>query len=873
MKSRFNLIKLIPLSFFLIFLCTAKSKGQSYGLGFHSHDVVADQRTALDLFPDKGLEISKNFRLSFELSFQPDQADYFGYIFRIIENETRNIDLIYNKRKFIPDSPTEDHDHFKLVTGDRFSKIGFHISLKQLLEQWNKIILEFDFDHDRLIVYANGNKYAEINAHLNKNGHYRLLFGVNDYPDFKTSDAAPINLRNVRIEAEGKTRFFWPLNEADGQKAHELIEDKDGLVKHPLWIRALHQNWKLMKTMHVNGIASAAFNPAAGEIYIIGSDSLWRISAKNGNQTATAYSSGKFNLLHSNESAYNVYNHTLYNYYLDRKNKTVAAYNFDTRSWNRSSNYPAIIDYWHSNNFFSAADSSLYIVGGYGQLTYKSSVHRYHIPSQRWQEVAVKGDKFSPRYLAASGTTDSGRYAYFLGGYGSSSGQQMLNPKNLFDLTRFDVKTKSFKKIYDLNVSGKGFTFANTMVIDEQSRKFYALAFENHTYNSQLQLLSGSLRNPSYQMIGGKIPFDFYDTHSFANLFYSPQSAQLIAVTLFRSDDNNSTIHIYTLSSPPESRTLVSMENIPASHGLYYLIPSGLLLGAGGIIMLIYFQRKRKSRGKTFAISRSPLKPAAADPALIAELLHDDQPDSYDHKESTILLFGDLKLYTPTGDDITGHFTALVKELFIVIIVHSLKSGRGISPEKLIELMWNDKTDTSARNNRSANLSRLKSLLGQMEFVHLSKATGSYTIEIDFDKVYVDYYQYLRLISNLKTITAEKIVSLIEITDKGPFLPSTDYPWLDQTKSDISNKVIDTFLQYAGQIALEDDPEILIRLSNCIFNFDPVNEEAIVIKCKALYYLGKRTLAKSAFQAFNKEYLAFYGEEFKRDLQSILGQP
>src|SRR5882757_8936846 len=149
--------KFLPVCFLIIVLCTTKSKAQSYGLGFYSHEVVADQRTSLDLFPDKAFTVSQNFRLSFEISFLQERIDYFGYIFRIIENGNRNIDLIYNKRDLVPDGSAEDHNHFKLVIGDRFTKVAFDVPQKQLLTQWNKLILEFDVEHDQLILYINQN--------------------------------------------------------------------------------------------------------------------------------------------------------------------------------------------------------------------------------------------------------------------------------------------------------------------------------------------------------------------------------------------------------------------------------------------------------------------------------------------------------------------------------------------------------------------------------------------------------------------------------------------------------------------------------------------------------------------------------------------
>lgn len=859
--------KFIFLCFLIIILCNVKSWGQqSYGLGFYSHEVVADQRTSLDLFPEQGFAPARNFRLSFEVSFFPDQIDYFGYIFRIIENGTRNIDLIYNKRDMVADAPDTDHNHFKLVVDDRFTKIGFDILQKHLLSEWSKIVLEFNFDHDQLLLDVNGHKYVESNAHLNKNGVYKLCFGINNYPNFKTTDTPPFKLRDIRIDVAGKPRFHWPLNEAQGYIAHDLLSNQHGTVNHPLWVRAQHHNWAQIRTVKAQGMASMAFNPLTAEVYVIGSDSLWSISVKNGKQTAVAYRNGRLNLKPSNESLYNIYDRRLYNYYIDHKNATAATYNFNTRTWSKDESYFPIIDYWHSNNFFCAADTSLYVVAGYGQLTYKNNVHRYHIPTGKWTEVDTQGDSFCPRYLAACGVTDSGRYAYFLGGYGSLSGQQMLNPKNIYDLVKYDVKAKTFKKIYTLKTPDEDFALANSMIIDEKAQTYTALAFSNHKYNAYLQLMIGSLNQPSYHTIGSKIPFSFFDTHAFANLYYSPLTQQFVALTLVRSADNVSTVNIFTLATPPDAQPLAI--TLPANRsGIKYYIGTLLLIlvAAAGFI---YYKRRKPIVQPTGSITTGNIIPEG-------DLSHVKQEiattvNSAATRQRTILLFGDLKLYTLQGEDITGQFTSLVKELFLAILIYSLRSGRGISPEKLIDLLWFDKSENSAKNNRSANLSKLRSLLTQMEYVHLSKETGNWKIEIDFNEVYVDYHDYLQLMANCKQINEEKIIALIEITQRGSFLPSADYPWLDQIKSDLSNEIIDILLQYASQINLENDPEMQIKLANCIFNFDLVNEEAMTMKCKALSFLGKHSLAKSTFQAFNKEYLALYGEEFKKDFHSVV---
>src|SRR6218665_2680474 len=70
--------------------------GQSYGLGFESYEVVQDKRTGLDLSPEGTFQFDGNFEVSFEIAFLPGKKTYFGYIVRLIENDKKNIDILYD---------------------------------------------------------------------------------------------------------------------------------------------------------------------------------------------------------------------------------------------------------------------------------------------------------------------------------------------------------------------------------------------------------------------------------------------------------------------------------------------------------------------------------------------------------------------------------------------------------------------------------------------------------------------------------------------------------------------------------------------------------------------------------------------------------
>ena len=168
------------------------------------------------------------------------------------------------------------------------------------------------------------------------------------------------------------------------------------------------------------------------------------------------------------------------------------------------------------------------------------------------------------------------------------------------------------------------------------------------------------------------------------------------------------------------------------------------------------------------------------------------------------------------------------------------------------------------------NIAKLKGILDKMKYCQVSKETGYWKIKIDFEKIHVDYTHYLALIRNKKALNKESILELADITKRGNFLSNTEYEWLDSFKSEISNEIVDSYLGFAATIKISEDPEFLVQLANYVFYFDPVNEEAMIIKCKALAHLGKHSLAKTTYENFAREYSRIYGEDFQMDMPEVL---
>jgi hypothetical protein len=853
----FGIFKIVFSFLFIFTILAGDSYGQSYGLAFSSHEVFQDKRTSLDLSPDKTLCFKDDFDISFDLSFIPNHAVYFGYIIRIIEDDNRNIDLVYNAQA--------DKKHFNIIVGDRLTNIAFDIDPDKLYNQWNHLSIKFDTGHDRIILYNGKATYMASGLHFKPNSCYKILFGINNYKQFQTTDVPPMKIRDIRITENNQLKYNWPLNELSGQVAHEIVAQNDGSVINPIWVTDMHRDWQPVQNISVNGIASIAFDAQKEEVYVIGSDSLYTYSVGTAKWNDKAYAKDKLKLNQGNQSVYNPFDFSLYNFFPDQK--FVSKYNFQNNEWNKKFIAGPVTDYWHLNKFFSRSDTSLYFLGGYGHLVYKNKVQQYHLETGLWNAVKTKGDFFMPRYLAGLGATSRGDTAYILGGYGNSSGQQILNPQNIYDMMRFTVKDKTFKKLFELKVNGQDFAFANSLVIDERNKTYYGLIFPQHKYNSTLQLIKGSLTKPRYTLMGSTIPYSFHDTHSFADLYYCPLSKRFIAVTLLRTDNNQTRVQIYTLLAPPYGTKAVSV--ITGSTTKWYVM--GLL--AALIILWVSIKNRKKAPLDRLAQpggGGEPVVIPTANAGAVNLPVSDVRIFNQNvHLKNAILLFGDLQVFDLEGVDITKYFTPLIKELFLVILLYSIRWGRGLSSEKLNEILWRDKSAKSARNNRSVNIAKLKSLLDKMGYCHLSKDTGYWKIDIDYHHIYVDYHNYLNIVKDKKDLDIEKIKYLSAITRRGNFLSNIEYEWLDVFKSEISNEVIDTYIHFAHSGSTHD-PEFMIELANFIFYFDPVNEEAMVIKCKALSGLGKHSLAKNTFENFIKEYKVIYGEEFKKDFHSVL---
>ncbi len=137
-------------------------------------------------------------------------------------------------------------------------------------------------------------------------------------------------------------------------------------------------------------------------------------------------------------------------------------------------------------------------------------------------------------------------------------------------------------------------------------------------------------------------------------------------------------------------------------------------------------------------------------------------------------------------------------------------------------------------------------------------------------EISVDLIEFFETVSNEQKDIYQKTEKILTIISRGSFLNHVEYDWLENIKSDISNKVIDELVHLSRLLDPEKDIDLMVRISNAIFHFDTVNEDALRIKCKSLAYIGRHSLAKNAYEHFLKDYQKMYGEPFSISFNELV---
>lgn len=234
-----------------------------------------------------------------------------------------------------------------------------------------------------------------------------------------------------------------------------------------------------------------------------------------------------------------------------------------------------------------------------------------------------------------------------------------------------------------------------------------------------------------------------------------------------------------------------------------------------------------------------------------------------------IQLFGDFKVLDKEGGDITSQFTPKLKQLFLIILLYSQRNKNGISTKELTDILWMGHSSQSAKNSRGVTIRKLRLILESLDSVHIHFHIDRWSMAFG-GQVYCDYVECLNLLKREKVHDSDFNLRFYHIIQEGELFKGESYDWLDDFKGFIGNNIVDILLAFITELKLGQDTELILKLADRILETDPVNDQALSYKLKALIRLNNYNLAKFTYDRFGGLYEEMYGEKFTGKFDELI---
>lgn len=845
-----------------VLLCTVGKADASslydYGLSLKSHTVPGIERTTLYLDDNQAFSIKNDFTISFQMYVRVNEHD-FGSILHLHTNTNQ-----YIRFSFV----AGEERHFPaLVLNEGIVNINSPIER----EKWLDVSLHLRLK-DNVIEIDYDNKKISAMAPLQGVKCVTALFGqMENY----LADVAPINLRNVTIIQDGKLIREWKLWKHNNNVCYDEIKGAVARAVHPLWLIDNHIEWRLVHQAEIPEKLNVAFNAREALFYFVSPQSIEVLDENGVLQKKVAVRGGYPAVEFPNHLLYDTLSNKLVSYYPQKG--IVSSFSFDTEQWsNEIRNTEEATNYNHAKTF-NPTDSCFYFFGGYGFYQYRNDLYRMKSGTNKVERVEYERPLY-PRYSAAMAIV--GDELYIFGGRGNKYGKQELSSHYYRGLCSINLKNKQSRIVWQKNTpKDDGTIMASSMYFEPSDSTFYAVST-----NKGGVLWKISMKDSIYTEVSKPIYNESTYQDCDFSLYTCPSHGKLFLVLDKILSDHTHDVAIYSINMPLVNEMDIRQSMAEEGTGNYwYIYATGLLLLLAFGSFIFYRVKRNSKKEAAPAPKKIAEKAATAKTGIVQDqldpteykttqrraIMQDTEPvftetiSYYDRSRASISLLGCFNVRDKDGNDITSNFTPRLKHMLILLILHTEKNAQGILASKTTEILWPDKEDTAARNNRNVNLRKLRVLLESIGDMEVMIENNFLRIKWGTD-VFCDYHTLIACTKQFELEKSEELLNrILELLLYGPLLPNTILDWLDDFKDDYSSYSIDLLKNLLDIEISRNHQDMIIRLADIMFLHDPLNEEALAAKCSVLVTQGKKGIARNLYDRFCKEYHDSMGESYK----------
>ena len=859
---KFWLVNFILFLFFLIFFTeTALSQSQSSnGLKFFNlinFQKFSSQSTSLNLNTNNPFSFENNFNLQFEFSLCDTNS--LGLINYINNTVDFYIALLYSRHN------RDNKLGLKLsINGDSLYILEDFDIEKIIYPNWANITIKinssdssFILKLDTSIVFNHKLPTSNLNALNVKYGH---ITQERQYP--LGLHSTNMMIKDIKVSLDGNLKYYWPLDEIEGNVALDTINGYKALQQNGQWLKKENIFWKNVDSLEFDEKPCVAYDETREVLYFVNQNYLTIYSLKDKRKKKITYTNE--HPYTADKLIYNPIVKNLISYYSGGEGE-ITIFNEKKRMWSQiNTKKDTLQRYYYHAAFVNPLNGEVLTLGGYGFNTNKNSLRKYNFANKTWEKIKTQGDYFTPRCGSAIGYGKEPWEIYVFSGFGNPSGNQELGFHNLNDLYKLDLRDYSFKKLWEIN-NRKFNTVANfdRMILDSTKNVFYLLIFDRMLTKEKdirPKLYEISITDSTIKEASEYIP-----AASNAFLSFDKKENRFIETHFIKNGDKTFA-YIYSLKHPPENYTdafnnqqrRIEKFTYRKSDNLFFI----LVITAIFLFVLIWLVKKYYV--KLFNHNKTPDRE-------INYGLSNSNGASFD-----IRLFGGLTILSHGGDKLCDKLSTKLCELFLLIFIYTfntsfLNSKRGISTEKMTNILWPDYSQDDAKNIRGVTFNHLRKILNGLTGIKIIFKDKYYYFSISENlKVDMLSYSEFKYRFDSQNYDMQDVAAFIKIFENGGLLPGKSYFWLDPIKISTDEESVKILSSLYNQNENNGDNVLLLSLSDAILKIDPVNEKGLQHKLYTLSLMNQHTLIQKTYEQFAEEYERLYDEHYPKLLDELI---
>ncbi|MCK5572060.1 MAG: hypothetical protein KAJ12_04840, partial [Bacteroidetes bacterium] len=326
----------------------------------------------------------------------------------------------------MPASGTASDAHLLLSVNHEPTELKAVLGSEQLGRAiWHRVVLGVQPGSNRLKFTLDSVEIGIAETAIPPSPEPELFFGST----VDAREVPPMALRDVRIwlgstdEQPSELLYHWPLQEASGNVAADVVGGADGRVSDCQWLAAANSSWILEAVLKLNPFDGVFFDRKSSRVVVVGKEDMRSYFLQTGRQGEIVYDVLRPGADKAMKVVFDIDRDQVMSYH--KGLGEVSYFDANRGTW-------SAIDTTQDRNqhFYEHASvvhpltGDLFAIGGYGWYKTKNTVQRYDPRKKSWVIDRVSGQAgFTPRRGSMTSPADEPGRFYVFGGFGNTSGR------------------------------------------------------------------------------------------------------------------------------------------------------------------------------------------------------------------------------------------------------------------------------------------------------------------------------------------------------------------------------------------------------------------------------------------------------------------